>query len=313
MVQSPWGSAYVYCSSIEERSTHGVLQRQPSDSIALVEVIEEHATDIVVKVHGVDWRVALRGQQQLRGMWEAVGTPSVYLDITGLRRHVWAPLLRSALEACSRVVVVYVEPGRYRPSRAPTEGSIYDLSESISGVSPIPGFTSLDDNSDDVCFVPLLGFEGTRLAYLLEKVQPSGGKTVPIVGVPGFLPEYPFVSYLGNRLPLLEKQAWKEVRYAAANCPFSLYYALEDIAADYPGHRLKIAPIGTKPHAIGAIFTRSSAQSQSSWSMTTRFARQSERRARPAYSPTTCPRSWHESASADAWTTSLRQQPLPRG
>jgi hypothetical protein len=247
------GSAYVYCSSIEERSIHGVFQRQPSDSIALVEVIEEHATDIVVKVHGVDRRVALRGRQQLSALWGAVGTPSVYLDITGLRHHVWAPLLRSVLEACSRVVVVYVEPSRYRPSLAPTEGSIYDLSESISGVSPIPGFTSLDDNSDDVCFVPLLGFEGTRLAYLLEKVQPSGGKTVPIIGVPGFMPEYPFVSYLGNRLPLLEKQAWKEVRYAAANCPFSLYYALEDIAADYPSHRLKIAPIGTKPHAIGAI------------------------------------------------------------
>jgi hypothetical protein len=247
------GSAYVFCSSIEERSIHGVFQRQPSDGIALVEVIEEHATDIVVTVHGIDRRVALRSRQQLSALWEAVGTPSVYLDITGLRHHVWAPLLRSALEACSRVVVVYVEPRRYRPSLAPTEGAIYDLSESISGVSPIPGFTSLDDNSDDVCFVPLLGFEGTRLAYLLEKVQPPGGKTVPIVGVPGFMPEYPFVTYLGNRLPLLEKQAWKEVRYAAANCPFSLFYALEDIAADYPSHRLKIAPIGTKPHAIGAI------------------------------------------------------------
>lgn len=247
------GSAYVFCSSIEERSVHGAFQRQPSDSVALVEVVEEHATDIVVKVNSGDRHVALRSRQQLRAFWEAVGRPSVYVDITGLRHHVWAPLLRSALEACSRVVVVYVEPGRYRPSLAPTEGVIYDLSESISGVSPIPGFTSLNDSSDDVCFVPLLGFEGTRFAYLLEKVQPPGGKTVPIIGVPGFLPEYPFVTYLGNRLPLLEKHAWKEVRYATANCPFSLYYALEDVAADYPSHKLKIAPIGTKPHAIGAV------------------------------------------------------------
>jgi hypothetical protein len=104
-----------------------------------------------------------------------------------------------------------------------------------------------------VCFIPLLGFEGTRVAYLIEHVQPRNENIVPVIGVPGFSPEYPFAAYLGNRSALLETQSWKNVRYAIANCPFSLFYTIEDIAADRAGQLLKIAPIGTKPHALGAV------------------------------------------------------------
>lgn len=52
---------------------------------------------------------------------------------------------------------------------------------------------------------------------------------------------------------MIQTQAWKKVRYAVANCPFDAYYTLEEIAADFPSHILKIAPIGTKPHAVGAV------------------------------------------------------------
>ncbi len=104
-----------------------------------------------------------------------------------------------------------------------------------------------------MCFVPLLGFEGTRLAYITENVQPPGGKTVPVVGAPGFRPEYPFYAYHGNRSALSETRAWKNVRFSIANCPFSLFYTLQDIADQYPRDLLKVAPIGTKPHALGAV------------------------------------------------------------
>ena len=151
-------------------------------------------------------------------------------------------------------MVVYVEPGAYRFSLTPTEGEIFDLSERIIGISPLPGFASLTDPSeDDFCFVPLLGFEGARLAYILENVQPPGGKIFPVIGVPGFEPEYPFYTYHGNRLPLSETRAWRNVRFAKANCPFSLFYTLQQIAREYPRDTLKIAPIGTKPHALGAV------------------------------------------------------------
>jgi hypothetical protein len=41
--------------------------------------------------------------------------------------------------------------------------------------------------------------------------------------------------------------------YARANCPFSVWYLLQDIAKAWPGKVLKVAPIGTKPHALGAV------------------------------------------------------------
>ena len=38
-----------------------------------------------------------------------------------------------------------------------------------------------------------------------------------------------------------------------ANSAFDAFYILQQISADYPDHALKIAPIGTKPHALGAV------------------------------------------------------------
>jgi hypothetical protein len=87
----------------------------------------------------------------------------------------------------------------------------------------------------------------------VEQVQPPGRKIVPVIGVPGFRPEYPFHTYHGNTLPLRQTVSWKNVRYAIANCPFSLLYVLQDIAAEHPLDLVKIAPIGTKPHALGAV------------------------------------------------------------
>ena len=99
-----------------------------------------------------------------------------------------------------RAFCVYVEPGDYRFSVAPTEGTIFDLSDSILGIRPLPGFASLMDVADeDALFVPLLGFEGTRFAHIMDSVQPGRDRVFPVIGVPGFRPEYPFYTYWGNR------------------------------------------------------------------------------------------------------------------
>jgi hypothetical protein len=176
------------------------------------------------------------------------------LDITGLPHHVWAPLLRAIRSRREPAFAVYVEPGDYRFSATPTEATIFDLSESIEGIGPLPGFVSLsNDEANDALFVPLLGFEGPRFRFMLEAVQPKRSNICPIIGVPGFRPEYPFYTYLGNRLQLEETKAWQNVRFAAANCPFSVYHILGELAREHFSRRLRIALIGTKPHALGAI------------------------------------------------------------
>ncbi len=247
------GSAYVFRRSVEARSLHVDSWAGTIRNVSLVSIEAEEKTSIDVGLGGSTITVKLRSELQLIEFWKGMKQSTVYLDITGMRHHVWAALLRTALKLELRVTVVYVEPEDYRPSLAPTEGEIYDLSERIEGISPLPGFARLREPGDRTCFVPLLGFEGTRFAYLLEQIEPPGDKIVPIIGVPGFRPEYPFATYLGNQGPLAETKAWHRVRFAAANCPFSLIYRLREIEAQFQNHVLKIAPIGTKPHAIGAV------------------------------------------------------------
>ena len=134
---------------------------------------------------------------------------------------------------------------------------IFDLSERIEGISSLPGFARLTEPEDlqNIYFVPILGFEGARLAYALNQIESPHDHTLPIVGAPGFRPDYPFHTYLGNRVPFEDMPIWHGVRFAIANCPFSLMYTLQDIAADYPKARLKVAPLGTRPHALGAVMS----------------------------------------------------------
>lgn len=249
------GCVYVYGESSEDRSRHLRSWKGVVPGVRFVRVTAEENTAFSAEVDSLGARtVALRSLAQLNQIWVDSGARVVYVDVTGLSHHIWAPLLRSALKVVPEVRVVYVEPGQYTFSAAPTEGQIFDLSERITGVRPLPGFASLTmRRAEDVLFIPLLGFEGTRFAHMIEQVQPAVERIIPIVGVPGFRPEYPFYTYAGNRRALTETKAWQRVEFAAANCPFSLFYVLDRLAARYPRSVLTIAPIGTKPHAVGAV------------------------------------------------------------
>ena len=83
---------------------------------------------------------------------------NVYVDITGLSHSTWAGVLKSAIDNGYKVMVVYVEPGLYSRSDAPLEGQIYDLSDKITEISPLPGFAVLAPKKAETMFVPLLGF-----------------------------------------------------------------------------------------------------------------------------------------------------------
>jgi len=246
-------SVYIYGTTPEARSAHSAAWEAKSSGVSFVRQVSHERWSAVFDAPAGPTNLELRNATSLSQFWAQFGGRTTYLDITGLGHHVWAPLLRTASRTIDDLRVVYVEPVDYSRSDAPTEGEIFDLSEKIGGIAPIPGFASLSMiPGDDFHLVVLLGFEGTRFSYLLENVQPPGGQVTPIVGVPGFKPQYPFYAYQGNKSPLLDSQAWKTVRYVTANCPFSAYSLLEAIA-DSTKLPLKIAPIGTKPHSLGAV------------------------------------------------------------
>jgi hypothetical protein len=246
--------AYLLGQSVEERSGHSASWSMGRNDIEFVRILEQEPTVITIQIRDQRKVVSLRSEKQLTELWSALGSRLTYLDITGLSHHVWAALLKWALRVDNNVKVVYVEPSDYTFSSAPTEGQIFDLSEKITGIAPLPGFASLaSTRNQDYLFIPLLGFEGTRFSYIMETEQPSADRVIPIIGVPGFRPEYPFHTYLGNKRVLLETAAWHRVEYATANCPFGAFYKLARISSEFPNSLLRIAPIGTKPHALGAI------------------------------------------------------------
>lgn len=247
-------SVYLHAQSAEERSTHVASLQQRSSAVAFLELDCAKEGAIAVKRDLTASDVSLRSERQLAEFWRRFGGTHAYLDITGLPHHVWAPLIRAAITGGAPISAVYVEPSRYTFSPSPTESEIFDLSERISGIGPLPGFTVLGTtNDDDTCLIALLGFEGIRFAHIREHVQVANENIIPVIGVPGFRPEYAFHAYLGNRVILSDTKAWRNVKFARANCPFSLYYLLEDICRSRPRHSLKIAPIGTKPQALGAV------------------------------------------------------------
>jgi len=264
------GSVFVYSATFEERSKHPDRWTSGDSDVRMIELTEEDDNIARTSLAGFE-RLFLRNADQIAAFLAAQNGRRLYLDMTGLGHRVWAPLVRVAIERGFELYVVYVEPLDYRPSTnvrtlstfepGPLDGlemppvlEIFDLSERIDGIEPLPLFASLADPSEqDVTFIPILGFEGTRFAYLLHHVEYSEDKVYPIIGVPGFRPEYPFFSYWANERQLLDGTAYQHVQYARANCPFSCYYLLSDMIAEAPNDHIRVGLMGTKPHALGAV------------------------------------------------------------
>ena len=235
------GSTFIHGTSAEERSVHPPTWEEAANGVNFISFSSfENSTGnttardfsrCTAEMDDSQIELQLRSENQLRDFFLKIKSKIIYLDITGLAHHVWAPLLKAVILASKQVHVVYVEPRTYTFSRTPTDAEIFDLSEAIHGISPLPGFSVLSEPEDEksVLLVTFLGFEGPRLAYVIEQVQPPGNKIVPIVGVPGFMPVFPFHTYLGNRNILAQGTLHTQIRHIMANSAFDAFYILQQI------------------------------------------------------------------------------------
>lgn len=176
------------------------------------------------------------------------------LDVSGLPHSVWAPLLKAAYRMQVSTRIVYAEPESYKEHPSPASATVFDLSLTFGGLSPLPGFVRLVGPADDskCIFVAMLGFEGSRPESLIVHIDPAP-RAIPVVGVPGFQLEYPSFAVACNRVFLDEYRAHSEIKFARASCPFEVIDLLKKIRRSYPDHYMYLAPVGTKPHAVGAI------------------------------------------------------------
>lgn len=247
------GSAYLYGVTTEPRSQVALDMRRRHPHVNFVEIRETESFSFETDCRGFE-HVLVRRRKRLDDFVRSIEGDPIYLDITGLGHGTWAPLVRVCLEQARVLRVIYLEPATYNVATSPEAADIYDLSEVIRGIAPVPLFATLSEApAAQTCFVPLLGFEGPRLSNMINDLEPVPNLIYPVIGVPGFRLHYPFEAYIGNALPLERSKAWRNLRYARSNCPFSLFYVLDDLARRFPDHLLKVGLIGTKPHALGAF------------------------------------------------------------
>ncbi|MCG8050673.1 MAG: hypothetical protein JAZ15_05680 [Candidatus Thiodiazotropha endolucinida] len=228
---------------------NNLIADDPDRIIQISEIDKENILVLVGQEPEI--QISLRDE---RAILNTLLSTDVLIDMSGLSHNVWAPILKSAHNTRVRTRVMYVEPETYRPHSTPASATLFDLSESIEGLAPLPGFARLSgpEDENDCLFVALLGFEGNRPERLVLQLDPTP-TIIPIIGVPGFQIEYPAFTVACNRVLLNEYNSHSQMRYARASCPFEVYEILKDIRRDYPDSYIYIAPVGTKPHSLGAI------------------------------------------------------------
>ena len=186
---------------------------------------------------------------------------SLVVDISGVDHTFWAGCMVAFRAQLSALYFIYTEPGAYKFAIRPSttedfETGIFDLSDRARGVSPLPRFANLHGPElygGRSVFVPLLGFEGRRVLNVLSGLDPTPQDVVPIVGVPGYRLEFPSYTVTCNEVFFDDTHSEAKIRYAPANDPFVARDVLRSIGEDFPDTYMYIAPIGTRPHAVGAL------------------------------------------------------------
>ena len=253
----PADALYLYEQDTEDRSVYCSSELKANNpSVRFVGIVEGENDMVELKENETSINsLSLNSSNSILTIIRSWNPPCIYLDVTGMNCRVAAPILKVLLEEGFSAKVVYAEPSDYIVEELQKEGLHNDLSEMVDGVQPLPCLKKMIpyDEDNPPVFVSLLGFEGGRFAYLVTDQNPLNKKIRPIVGVPGYKMKYPYISLWGNRNVLTQRHCWKYIDYAEANSIVDIYYKLGKIYQRNHHSRMVVAPIGTKPHAIGAI------------------------------------------------------------
>lgn len=237
--------------NVEHWRTRCAEQRAPY--WAAIEESEEGIT--MESDRGETRRVKVGDLADLRALFPKGS--DVVVDISGLGHDFWSGCLAALIEHVATLTYVYTEPQAYqqrleRDRVGPFD--LFDLSPRTMGPRPLSGFVNLGGpGRRQSLFVPLLGFEGQRAMNVLNEIDPGPARTVPVIGVPGYQIEFPAYTAYCNQDFFESTESHGRWRSAPASDPFAVKSVLAGIRRDYPDHYMYIAPIGTRPHALGAL------------------------------------------------------------
>lgn len=159
------------------------------------------------------------------------------------------------LDTCERVKIIYAEPDEYPRIQLPSVygNHQFNLSNASIGYKSLPGFTKTASTEKKSHLIALLGFERVRLGQLLQNDEGAYiDEITPVFGVPGFKPSYDKHSAYQNVDSIKDKEKSNKPLFASANNPYDTFMLLERVRETETDRVINVAPIGTKPMAIGA-------------------------------------------------------------
>lgn len=177
---------------------------------------------------------------------------TILVDFTGMEQPAIFFLFKCLRDQRSarRVFGLYTEPLRYRtrPGSSPEEA--FDLTEEFIDFQALPGFVRRHDPGRRRQLLVYMGFEGRRFTKVLEEVDHDPRYVHAVFGIPAFQPGWQYLTLGSNQAALERSRA--ELHAAEANNVFDAYEVAEKIGRTYTDYQLVMAPIGTKPHAVGS-------------------------------------------------------------
>ena len=194
--------------------------------------------------------------QDLISQFQSIGIDNrtILIDMTALKHPIlfYLVLILKRNFTVKKLFICYSEPESYSKNKGDIKNGIFDLTERFCEVNSIPGFLRLSDYSKEKLLVSLMGFEGNRFNKAFNEINPASRKTHAIVGFPSFFPSWQYYVYSQNQNVLEQSKAHSLIHRVTANEPFGVYNILEKIKKNNSGFEMYIAPIGTKPHSLGA-------------------------------------------------------------
>ena len=168
------------------------------------------------------------------------------------------------LHRVKNIKIIYAEPKKYTMKKLDSIfNNEFDLTSEFKGFKKIPPFSLLiDSNSSSKAeLIVFLGFENNRLERIIENDDAAKyAKYTPVIALPAFVPGWENISLMRHHQ---EISMFENLYFAPANNPFETNNILIEISRNSNYENLVIAPIGTKPHAIGSMIFIINAKEQS--------------------------------------------------
>jgi len=179
----------------------------------------------------------------------------VCVDITTLKQGLLFLITKLFITEIkpARFFAAYTEPINYKKRSQYNIGETdeFDLYDKIIGSSnSVPGFSKRQSIRDILLLAPM-GFDSQRLQTIFENLKPK--KMIPIVGFPSFVPGWNITAIKMNYMVLKSADCCDNVKPCEAASPFELYDLLnKEFQRNNQAFDIYIAPLGTRPHSIGA-------------------------------------------------------------